>query len=88
MKTITAILECNSDGTLHLPLPPDAPQGRVKVTATVEAASMPPGGETARRGAISEALAGLRRLNPFGDAARATAWVDEMRADRPMPGGE
>ena len=37
MSTITAILEPDADGTLHLPLPADAPRGKMKVTATVEA---------------------------------------------------
>lgn len=37
MSTITAILEPSADGSLHLPLPPELRNGRVKVSATLEA---------------------------------------------------
>lgn len=37
MSTITAILEPNADGTLHLPLPPRLRGGKVKVVASLEA---------------------------------------------------
>ena len=37
MWTITAILEPDADGTLHIPLPPDALMyRRFRVTATIE----------------------------------------------------
>ncbi len=39
MSTITTILEASSDGTLHLPLPPELRHGKLKITATVEPAS-------------------------------------------------
>ncbi len=35
MSTITAILEPDSDGSLHLPLPPELRGGKVHVTATL-----------------------------------------------------
>lgn len=35
MSTITAILEPDADGTLHLPLPPELRHGKVKVEATL-----------------------------------------------------
>lgn len=38
MSTITAILEADADGTLHLPLPTDLRQGKVRVVATLEPA--------------------------------------------------
>jgi hypothetical protein len=38
MSTITAILEPDPDGSLHLPLPPELRHTAVKVTATLEAA--------------------------------------------------
>ena len=38
MSTITAILEADGDGTLHLPLPADLRQGKVRVVATLEPA--------------------------------------------------
>jgi len=36
MSTITAILEPDADGSLHLPLPPELRHAPVKVTATLE----------------------------------------------------
>lgn len=38
MSTITAILEADVDGTLHLPLPAELRHGKVKVTADLEPA--------------------------------------------------
>ena len=38
MSTITAILEADVDGTLHLPLPAELQRGKVRVTATLEPA--------------------------------------------------
>jgi hypothetical protein len=37
VSTITAILEADADGTLHLPLPPELRQGKVEVVATLKA---------------------------------------------------
>ncbi len=36
MSTITAILEADADGTLHLPVPAEWKSGKVKVVATLE----------------------------------------------------
>jgi hypothetical protein len=38
MSSITAILESDPDGSLHLPLPPELRGSKVKVSATLEAA--------------------------------------------------
>lgn len=38
MSTITAILEADADGTLHLPLPEVLRRGKVRVVATLEPA--------------------------------------------------
>jgi hypothetical protein len=40
MTTITAILEADADGSVHLPLPPELRHSKVQVTATLEAASV------------------------------------------------
>ncbi len=40
MTTITAILEADADGSVHLPLPPELRHSTVQVTATLEAASL------------------------------------------------
>lgn len=41
MSTITAVLEAHPDGSLHLPLPEALRHTKVKITATLEAFSMP-----------------------------------------------
>ncbi len=42
MSTITAILEADVDGTLHLPLPMELRHGKVKVKADLESAEPRP----------------------------------------------
>ena len=42
MSTITAILEADPDGTLHLPLPPELRGGKVRVEATLASAAEEP----------------------------------------------
>ena len=37
MSTITAILQADADGTLHLPLPPELRKQRIRVKAGLEA---------------------------------------------------
>ncbi len=41
MSTITAILEVDVDGTLHLPLPEGLRQGKIRVKADLESAEPP-----------------------------------------------
>ena len=85
MSTITAILEADADGTLHLPLPADAPRGKLKVTATLE----PAGGDWPER--RERALAALQRLAARGGIRSIpdpVAWQREQRKDRPLPGRE
>jgi hypothetical protein len=43
VSTIKAILEPEADGTLHLPLPPELRQGKIRVEATLERATEPNG---------------------------------------------
>ena len=43
MSTITAILEADADGTLHLPLPAELRHGKVRVEAKLESAEAAPG---------------------------------------------
>ena len=85
MSTITVILEPDADGTLHLPLPADAPRGKMKVTATLEAQDE---GWPVRR---ERAMAALRRLAARGGIRSIpdpVAWQREQRKDRPLPGRE
>ncbi len=44
MNTITAVLEPDADGTLHLPVPEELKAVKVKVVATLEAADATPSG--------------------------------------------
>ena len=89
MSTITAILEPDADGTLHLPLPANAPCGKLKVTATVEA--VPAVEMAARQANWHGAMEALRRIAARGGIqgiSDPVAWQREIRRDRPLPGRE
>jgi len=88
MSTITAILEADVDGTLHLPVPQNLRRGKVKVVATLETdseAAMP--GEKAKPGTPLEALKELRKLGGLRHVIPdPVAWQREERKERPLPG--
>jgi hypothetical protein len=87
MNTITAILEPDADGTLHLPLPPELRHGKVKVEAKLEPA--PGGDETSKQpaGTVLDAFKELRKIGGLRDVIPdAVAWQREQRKDRPLPG--
>jgi hypothetical protein len=96
MSTITAILEPDADGTLHLPLPEQLRHGKVRVEAKLESVEAGSGvAKTPRRGRTATpemierrkaALAEIRRLNPYRDITDPVAWQKEIREDRPLPG--
>ncbi|HBJ87697.1 MAG TPA: hypothetical protein DDZ88_28340 [Verrucomicrobiales bacterium] len=85
MSTITAILEPQADGTLHLPLPANLRSGRVRVIAslTVDEESKPSGSQETPLQALKELrkLGGLRHVipDPMG-------WQKEQRQERQLPG--
>ena len=82
MSTITAILEADADGTLHLPL--ELRKSKLRVTATIQAVRDPGGLPTQK-----DALAALRKLRELGTFKQITdpmAWQREIRRDRPQPG--
>lgn len=84
MSTITAILEADADGTLHLPLPVELRQSKLRVTATIEAAP-----EKSERPSHAAALAALRQLQArgtFKQIADPVEWQREIRQDRALPG--
>jgi hypothetical protein len=88
MSTITAILEADADGTLHLPVPQDCRRGKVKVVATLqtEPETASPGGG-AKLGTPLEALKELRKLGGLRHVIPdPMAWQREQRKDRPLPG--
>ena len=90
MSTITAILEADADGTLHLPLPKELRHGKIEVTATLKPANGTASTVTkatpemvARRKAAFQKLresGGLRAVIPD-----PSAWQREMRRDRTLP---
>ena len=82
MSTITAILEPDADGTLHLPLPVELRHGKVNVVATLERPVAVP----SPRATPLESLKELRKLGAFRDIADPVAWQREQRQDRPLPG--
>jgi hypothetical protein len=84
MSTITAILEADADGTLHLPLPAELRHGKIKVEAKLEAA--PEKSERPTRESALAALRQLRALGTFKAIADPVAWQREIRKDRPLPG--
>ena len=77
MSTITAILEPDVDGTLHLPIPAEMRSAKVKVTAMLESVGSRPSQPEA-----IEALRTLSRLGTFGDIEDPVAWQRETREDR------
>jgi hypothetical protein len=88
MSMITAVLEADADGTLHLPVPQNLRRGKVKIVATLQAEP-----ETASPGAESkpetplEALKELRKLGGLRDMIPdPVAWQREQRRERPLPG--
>lgn len=85
MSTITAILEPDADGTLHLPVPAELQHRKVRVVATLQAAS-----ETTERPSKGTVLEALRSLREHGGLRHIIpdpmAWQREQRKDRPLPG--
>lgn len=98
MSTITAILEADADGTLHLPLPAELRHGKVRVEAKLESAEAAPGTASPPRQKLTAtpemieqrmaALERVRKLNPYRDIADPVAWQREMREDVKLPGRE
>ena len=98
MSTITAILEADADGTLHLPLPAELRHGKIKVEAKLEAVEGGSGAARAPRQKLTAtpemieqrmaALERVRKLNPYRDIADPVAWQREMREDVKLPGRE
>ena len=82
MSTITAVLDAEPDGTVHLPLPPALHGLRVRVEATLQADQTPAAGPGRLRATLQE----LRQRNPFRQLADPVAWQREVREDVRLPG--
>ena len=82
MSTITAVLDADPDGTVHLPLPPDFRGVRVRVEATIEVDQ--PAVHAA--GGLRAIMRELRDHNPFRGVSDPVAWQREAREDVQLPG--
>ena len=85
MSTITVILEADSDGTLHLPVPDELRRGKVLVEARLEPAP-DDGAETERQERLASIMKRIRARNPFKEIEDPVAWQREMRDDVKLPG--
>ena len=83
MSTITAILQPDADGSLHLPLPPELREGMVRVEATLEAVVPAPQPAASPLEAFKalRAMGGLQHVIPV-----PVAWQREQRKERDLPG--
>jgi hypothetical protein len=88
MSTITAILEADADGTLHLPLPAELRGGKIRVEAKMEAVEKSDVSEEQRKAELLEIMERIRARNPFKDITDPVAWQREMREDVVLPGRE
>ena len=75
MSTITAVLDADPDGTLHLPLPAELRSTKIKVTATLENI----GDQSSQTGSKLRALLSAGRGL---DGTTATARIAEAYEDR------
>ena len=88
MSTITAILDADADGTLHLPLPAELRGGKIRVEAKMEAVEKSEVSEEQRKAELLEIMERIRARNPFKDITDPVAWQREMREDVVLPGRE
>lgn len=83
MSTITAILEADEDGTLHLPIPAELKGAKLEVIATITPLA------DVLRSTPEQMIAALNKLHELGtfrEIADPVAWQREIRKDRPLPG--
>lgn len=89
-RTIKAILEPAADGSLHLPLPPELRNGKVRVEATLEAVTQSGGDGDGADASAGTVLDALRELRASGEVRQLipdpVAWQRELRKDRELPG--
>ena len=85
MSTITAILDADADGTLHLPLPAELRGGKIRVEAKMEAVEKSDVTEEQRKAELLEIMERIAQRNPFKDITDPVAWQREMREDVTLP---
>ena len=82
VSTITAVLDADPDGTLHLPLPPDLHGTGIRIEAKLEATKPAPQAE----GGLRAVMCQIRARNPFRAISDPAAWQREKREDVSLPG--
>ena len=82
VSTITAVLDADPDGTLHLPLPPDLHGTRIRIEAKLEATKPAP----QAKGGLRAVMRQIRARNPFRAISDPVAWQREEREDVSLPG--
>ncbi len=85
MSTITAILDPDADGTLHLPLPVAWRNLPIRVKAEIEPAVDSTVKEAGERNSLFEIMERIARRNPFKAIHNPIAWQREMRDDVVLP---
>ena len=85
MSTITLTLEADADGTVHVPVPPELRNQKLKVTASIEPLILDPERERRRVQDLNDLMERIRAKNPFRDIEDPVAWQREMREDRELP---
>jgi hypothetical protein len=92
MNTISAILDVDADGTIHLPLPEEMRHGKVEVTATLRALGTSSIALRATPEQVSRRRTALRELRALGGLGSLipdpTLWQRDERTDRTLPGRE
>jgi hypothetical protein len=81
VSTITAVLDADPDGTLHLPLPPDLHGTRIRIEAKLEATKPALQAE----GGLRAVMCQIRARNPFRAISDPAAWQRETRNDISLP---
>ena len=86
MISITAILEPDETGTVHLRLPEESLRGKIKVRVVATPLdSDEEEDEALRQKALSEITAKIHERNPFRDLTDPVAWQWRIRDDVNLP---
>lgn len=85
MSIITAILDPDADGTLHLPLPVAWRKLPIRVKAELEPARANEPMEAEQQKKLLEIMERIARRNPFKGIQDPMTWQREMREDVILP---
>jgi len=97
MSTVNAILEVDADGTLHLPIPPELRNSKLRVVASLQAITVNSGVAQVKSRKVPKAtpemlakrkaaLEALREAGGLSDVIPdPCAWQREIRKDRKLP---